>query len=190
MQDDAILIKEYLDGKEASLEALFNKYSKTIFNFSLTFVKSRDEAEDISQETFLKVWKNIHKFELGRDFKVWLLSIAKNTALDYLRKRKPLVFSQFENEQGENVLLETTADDEPSAVEAMIAKEGRDKINEAVEQLGIEERLVIYLHDTEELTFNEIAATLDESENTLKSRYRRSLRKLRSLLEAGAPKAL
>ena len=64
------------------------------------------DAEDITQEVFVKVWKNIKKFDQSKSFKPWIFQIAKNTSIDFLRKKKSIPFSRFENEKGQNVLAD------------------------------------------------------------------------------------
>ena len=85
---DEQLVAQYLKGDEKSLELLIQKYLNPIYSFVLQYTKERDEAEDLTQEVFVKVWKNINKFKSEYKFKTWLFTIAKNTSLDFLKKKK------------------------------------------------------------------------------------------------------
>ena len=90
-QNDEQLIAEYLSSeKEEVFRALLNKYTKPVYNFIRQMVRNPTEAEDITQEVFIKVWKNLKKYKLGQNFKTWLFIIAKNSTIDFLRKKKVL----------------------------------------------------------------------------------------------------
>jgi len=98
---DKKIIENYLKGDEKYLEILIQKYLKPIYGFVFKYVGNADEAEDITQAVFIKVWKNIKKYDKNKSFKTWIFSIAKNTCIDYLRKKKAIPLSNFENEKGE-----------------------------------------------------------------------------------------
>ena len=93
--EDKQLIVEYLKGDEKALETLFSRYLKPIYTFVYRLTGNAQDAEDISQEVFVKVWKNLKKYDDTRSFKTWLFTIAKNTAYDLLRKNKEIVFSDI-----------------------------------------------------------------------------------------------
>ncbi len=111
-QDDRQLIYDYLKkGDEKSLEILIQRYLKPVYGFAYRYVGNVQEAEDIAQEVFVKVWKNLKKPALSLskgfdpkkgNFKAWIFTIAKNTAFDFLKKKKSLQFSDLQKE--ENVL--------------------------------------------------------------------------------------
>jgi len=89
---DKKLIKQYLHGDEKSLGFLIKRYLKPIYNFVYRYVSEAASAEDITQETFVKVWKNLNKFDQRKHFKTWIFCLAKNTAIDFLRKKKEIHF--------------------------------------------------------------------------------------------------
>ena len=122
-KDDKTIIYEYLNGDEKSLEILIQRYLKPIYSFVYRNVGDQAFAEDITQEVFVKVWKNIKKFDQKRDFKPWIFQIAKNASIDYLRKKKSIPFSRFENERGENALIENMASEEVDLIETISDKE-------------------------------------------------------------------
>ena len=88
---DSELIKQYFKGDEKALDNLVQRYFKQVFFFAKTYVKNDAEAEDITQEVFVKAWKNLHKFEPEKKFKTWLFQITKNTCIDFLRKSKKFI---------------------------------------------------------------------------------------------------
>ena len=85
---DEQLINNYLKGDEKSLEILIHRYLKPIYNFVYRYVNNKQEAEDVTQEVFVKTWRNLKKFKRNKSFKTWIFSIAKNTAIDSFKKKK------------------------------------------------------------------------------------------------------
>lgn len=168
--DDNSLIKEYLNGDEKSFEILIQQYLKLIYNFAYQRINNVAEAEDIAQEVFLKVWRNIKKFNQEKQFKSWIFEIANNTIIDWLRKKKTLTFSNFEDENGNNLL-------ENKLIDRSIVSE--NNLAYATDKLSSRYQKIIFLHNDRGFTFKEIARTLNESINTIKSRYRRAIIELR-----------
>ncbi|MCX6789783.1 MAG: sigma-70 family RNA polymerase sigma factor, partial [Candidatus Gribaldobacteria bacterium] len=93
---DNEIVKRHLKGDEEALEFLVRRYLKPIYSFVCRNVGDADVAEDITQETFVKMWKNLKKFDQQKNFKSWLFTIAKNSSIDFLRKKKvtPLSFAE------------------------------------------------------------------------------------------------
>jgi len=174
--DDKTLIQQYLKGDENSLEILINKYLKQIYSFTYKNVGNTAQAEDITQEVFIKVWKNLKKFDQKKNFKPWIFQIAKNTAIDFLRKKKTIPFSMFENEKGQNFLADNIAAPPNNLVEKL---SDQNTVLVAMQELSEKEQKVVTLRHNEGMSFREIADIAKESVNTVKSRYRRSLSNLR-----------
>ena len=171
LQDNE-LIKRYLKGDSGALDLLIEKYLKVIYGFTYKNVGSVTDAEDITQEVFVKVWKNIKKFDQEKNFKPWLFQIAKNTSIDFLRKKKSIPFSRFENEQGQNPLIDNMVAPPASLIEKLSDKQ---TVATAMGGLSEKEQKLVNLRNIEGLSFREIAEKLKESINTIKSRYRRAL---------------
>lgn len=180
---DEQLIAGYLKGDEKSLEILIKRYLAPIYSFALGRVRNAKEAEDITQETFVRVWRNLRKFRNEENFKIWIFTIAGNAAIDSIRKKKAAPFSDFENEKGENAVLETLADANPSAAELADGKLEKIKLDSAKEKLSDRHKMVLKLRYDKDFTFREIAGFLGESLNTVKSRHRRGLILLKKILE-------
>lgn len=180
---DIELIQDYIRGGNDALDFLIARYYKQIYNFVYRFVYSEQDANDITQDTFIKVWKNIKKINKNKNFKSWLYTIAKNTALDFVKKKKSLVFSDFENEEGDNAIFETIKDEDLLPDELLEKKDINHLLDNAISKLSISYRTVILLHNIEAMTFREISEILKESIDTVKSRYRRGIIMLRNLLK-------
>lgn len=194
MDSDQQLIADFLAGNEKSLEILIQRYLKPIYGFVYRYVGNAPEAEDITQETFVKVWKNLKKFDRSKSFKTWIFTIAKNTSLDFLKKsqsasggKKIIPFVDFENNKGENKFIETLADSSPLPDELLERAYIGKMLEAAINKLFPKYRLVLSLRRNGHFTFNEIAEALGEPLNTVKSRYRRALIMLKKLLSNPCP---
>jgi len=181
---DNNLIKKYLDGDENSFSKIVDIYLKQILNFSYKLVGNRKDAEDVTQEVFLKVWKNLNKFDLEKNFKTWIFAIARNTCIDFLRKKKEIPFSKFDNEEGDNVLEDSLVDKELKPDEVFIVTENKEKIENALSKISFIQKEVIILRYMNELSFNEISEILNIHLNTIKSHHNRALIKMKSILSA------
>ncbi len=181
-ENDKKLIIEYLKGDEKSLELLIQQYLRPIYNFVYRYTGNVNEAEDITQEVFVRIWRNIKKFDLKKSFKTWIFSIAKNASIDFLRKKKSIPFSVFENGEGKNMLLETLFDTNLLPGELSERADMARTVNLAISELSPKYRAVLSLRHNNDFTFKEIAELLEERLNTVKSRYRRALIFLKKIL--------
>ena len=173
---DKQLIINYLGGDNNSLDILVERYLKYIYNFVYKNVGDQASAEDITQEVFIKVWKNIRKFDQKKSFKPWIFQIAKNTSVDFLRKKKAIPFSRFENEKGQNILIENIVAKPLSLLESF---DNKRTLAVALSGLTIDERKLINLRHNDGMSFKEISEVFKKPINTIKSRYRRIVMGLR-----------
>ena len=171
-----------LDGDERALQILIKNNLDSVYNFVRRMVKTEHDAEDIVQETFVKVWKKAGTYKRGSRFSPWLLSIARNTALDFLKKKKEFVFSQFENDDGGNFLENSLADIEPLPDEVFSRANLAEQMEKTLAQIATDQREVIVLRHNSNMTFEEIGQVVGRPLNTVKSQYRRGLQVLRRIL--------
>jgi RNA polymerase sigma-70 factor, ECF subfamily len=188
-QQDINLVNQYLQGDEESLEVLVKKYFKQIYAFIYRYTGNSLEAEDITQEVFVRMWKNIKRFDRERNFKTWLYAIAKNAAIDFFRKhrlatgeRKIVPFSAFENEDGSNFVFDNLADSKPTAHEILERRSLVQSISLAAGKLSKKYRTVLSFYYKKQLNFREIAELLNQSINTVKSNHRRAIIALKNIL--------
>lgn len=175
-EKDEKLVAKYLKGDEKSLEILIKRYLKPVYSFVYKRVNNFQEAEDITQEVFVKMWKNIRKFKKEKNFRTWIFTIAKNTTIDFLRKSKIASATKINN-----TFLEKLASSF-NLLEFFEKKDAANKISLALEKLSTECRTIFSLRYNEYLTFREIAEILKQPLNTVKSRHRRLLIQLKKLL--------
>ncbi len=184
-QSDNELVKAYKKGDRDALEILITRHLPSIYNFVIRFV-GEEEANDVAQETFVKVWKHIKKYDDSRNFKVWLFTIARRLAIDFTRKRKNTPFSAFEDEGEDNFDVEDISD---LPHEIFRKKEIAEAIEKLVAELPDDRKAIVILHDSEMLPFKDIADIMDRPINTVKSQYRRALIFLKDMIDKGnAPK--
>ena len=186
-KNDQILIDDYFKGNEKSLEMLIKKYLKQVYNFAYSYFGEKNIASDVTQEIFVKMWKNLRKFNRKKDFKVWLFTIAKNTIFDFLGKKKQIPFSnfEFENYDENQINLIDNLEENELLPEKIFEKiETKEKINSAIKKLTPIYREVILFYYYHNFSLKEISEILNEPVNTVKSRHLRALQKLKVLLDA------
>lgn len=180
-----ILIKSALNGDISAFEELIIQYEKKVYNVALRVLKNPDDAMDISQEVFIKIYKNLDKFDGKASFSTWLYRITTNTCIDELRKRKGKetysIDNDIENEEGS--YKREFVDNSPTPEEQTIIKESGNEIIKAMENLSDEHRTIIILRDIEGLSYNEIADITGVSIGTVKSRISRARLSLKNIIK-------
>lgn len=175
------IIEKILSGDEEAFAETVKIYLNQIYNFVFHLVGDRDAAEDLAQETFVKTWKNLKHFDQKRSFKTWIFTIAKNTALDWLKKKKEIPFSKFTDEEGES-WLENVADENILPDEIIAQGDLAEDLEKILEKIPIHYRAILLLHYKEDFTLHEIAEILSEPYNTIKSRHQRGLKQLKKMI--------
>ena len=179
--EDKELIKAYAEGDDEAFALLLKRYLPALYNFIFQMVRDRAAAEDIVQEAFIKAWKHLSRFDREKSFKTWLFAIAKNTAYDYLKKKKSIPFSSFEDEEGDN-RLEVTDEDALLPDEIMERKDIGQEVSAVLEEMPELYRTVLVLAYKEDLSLSEISEILDTQYNTVKSRHGRAIKMLRQAI--------
>lgn len=185
VETDEEIIHSYKNGETVALKRLIDRYTDHIYNFVRRLGASSD-APDVTQEIFIKVWKNIRKFDESKaTFKTWIFTIARNTVTDFLRKKKAILFSDLEtkNESTDESVSEKIPDQAILPDEAVQRLQDKEFLNELVETLSPEYRAVLLLYYQEEMTFDAIGKVLNKPTNTVKSQHRRALIALRKMLK-------
>ncbi len=190
---DEELVELTKAGNDESFGILARRHVDHIYNFVRQYSHTKEDADDITQETFLKAWKHIKSFKTGKKFTTWLFTIARNSALDHIKKRKAFSFSEMDyfgsdsrtsssSDGDKTSFAETIKDPEPLSPEIFEKKELSLELNKAMETLHPDWRAVLIMHYTDEMTFEEIATVLTRPMNTVKSWHRRALQKVRETI--------
>ncbi len=174
-------------GDEIAFQELMRRHVRPIWVFSRQYAKTDEDTEDIVQDTFFKAWKYLKRFESTKAFRPWLYAIARNTALDHLKKRRSTSFTEMSGDDGETPFAETLEDTEPLASEIFEQGEIKIELKKSVEELHPEYRAVLAMHYNDGLTFKEIAEIVGKPMNTVKSWHRRALQKVRKHLPHRKP---
>ena len=185
---DADLVSLAQDGRETAYRELIRRYERPVFSLIFRMVRDREVAEDLAQDTFIKVLNHIDRYRPEFKLSSWLFKIANNVAIDHLRRRQidtvsmdgsPHASSAAEVEATQ---LEIAAQQE-TALEELEAKEIGSAIERAIEALRPEYRACIMLRHVEGRSYEEIAATLDLPLGTVKTYIHRARHQLRDALE-------
>lgn len=183
---DETLMQRYQKGDASAFAELLRRHRRGVFYFALRFLGQQAAAEDALQEVFLRVVKNAHRYERRAKFSTWLYTIARNHCVDALRKasyrRHPSLDAPVGGEEGGRSRVEMVAGDIPEPDRDAHNQRLRQAITAAVASLGDEQREVFLLREHGGLAFKQIAEITGVSENTVKSRMRYALEKLRDQL--------
>ena len=188
--EDAALVKLCRQGDSAAMERLIIKYQNRIYNVILKICADRDDAAELTQETFVKVIENIKRFEGRSSFYTWAFRIAVNLTLNYCRRNAKVALKSLDAEEEQynsrtrQVLREFLSDDSSPDPEAMAqSKELYEIAVKALMKLDDAQRAVVVLRDIEGMSYARIAEVLDVELGTVRSRLSRARGKLRRILE-------
>jgi RNA polymerase sigma-70 factor, ECF subfamily len=187
-ETDEALMARYQRGDVRAFEVLLARHRKPVYNFILRFVGSREQAEDLLQETFLRVIKGVDSYQREAKFTTWLYTIARNQCVDLSRRMKLRRMSSLDapshagDEEGAT-LMDAVADGGAATDRSAASSELQTRLKAAIEQLSEEQREVFLMREFLQMQFKEIAEVTGVPENTVKSRMRYALEKLRDLLE-------
>ncbi len=181
-REDAELVRNYLSGESQAFTVLVERYVTSLYSFVGRLCSEKEAVADIVQEVFVKAWKSLHKYKPTHSFRSWIFAIARNTTIDWWRKRKYPVFSEFDNENTDTTFEESLIDTAPLASEIFDARYETEQLEKAISKLSLNDRTLLLLHETEDMSFEEIALIVKKPMNTVKSQYRRALEKLRLAL--------
>ncbi len=181
--NELLLIKRSIKGDVDAFEELIKDYKKVAYNIALRVLRNKEDAEDVSQEALVKVYKNIESFNMQSTFKVWLYRIVMNTCLDLKRKKKIVTYSidkPLENDESE---ITQEIPDNSSNPDVIIQNKLESKmLYECIGMLEDDFRTVIVLRDLQNLSYKDIASVLSCNEGTIKSRLNRARKKLRDIV--------
>lgn len=178
---DSDLITHFLDGNDACFETLLNRHKEKVFTTIIMIVKDKYVAEDIFQETFIKIVKMMRTGKYTDDgrFAQYAVRIARNMSIDYFRrtKKKPTI----NGEAGENILDQMSF--APTKEETIEKKETKETIRELVNELPDEQKEVLLLRHYGDMSFKEISELTQVPINTALGRMRYAIINLRKMIE-------
>lgn len=179
---DEQLAARYLHGDSVCFDELVRRYSGPMYAFVLRMVGRPEDADDLTQEVFVQVLKSLPASRPELPLRPWLYVIARNKCLDFLKKRRPLLFSSLQTTDTDERVEERVADGAPLPDEMAERADLRDLLLHAISQLPPRYRTVVALRYSSDLTFAEMGAVLDLPENTVKTHFQRAKMLLRETL--------
>ena len=174
-KEDKRLIGLALSGDEKAYESLLNKYRNLVFSIMLKMARNKQEAEDLTQEAFMKAFSSLATFNDEFAFSTWLMKIASNNCIDFLRKRKLRTYSIHEPVQYKDEKIEIDIPDrDPTPEKTLIQSERSRMIEETIQALPERYRYVIILRHKEEKSYEEIAEIMNLPLGTVKAQIVRA----------------
>lgn len=183
LRSDQELLKVYVNGNKAAIEQLIERHRRKVYNYILMMVKNQSIADDIFQETFIKVIASLDrgKYSENGKFVSWVLRIAHNQIIDHFRSKKSA--PQITNDDVGYDILNHSKYSEATVEEKIIQEQISEDVRKLVDYLPIEQREVVILRHYMGLSFKEIAEQTEVSINTALGRMRYALINLRKLIE-------
>lgn len=180
MKNDEELIREIISGDTYSFRILVDRHKDASLNLATSIIKEKDQAEDVLQEVFIKVYKNLHKFNFKSSFSTWLYRIVVNTCYTAVEKNK-----KFNNSPPEQMEMQLAV--EKSGFELVRNEERKKFINMVLENLRSNEALLLKLHYLEEKSLKEIKEITQMSTSNIKVVLHRARKNFQAGLELILP---
>ncbi|GAB2701190.1 RNA polymerase sigma factor [Mucilaginibacter koreensis] len=176
---DIELIQQVLDGDQAAYALLVKRHQRFVFTLAMRFVKTREDAEEVAQDTFVKAYRALSSFQQQSKFSTWLYSVVYTTAMTFLRKKK-LDTTSIDNEDTYIQLENSNSSLENNQAER---RSQSYYVNQAIGQLLPDDAAIITLFYNSEQTLEEIGAALGMEPNTIKVKLFRARQRLKDKLQ-------
>ncbi len=172
------IINQIIEGDTKAFAVLVDRYKDLVFTLTLRMLKHREEAEEVAQDTFIKVFKSLGKFKGESKFSTWIYKVAYNTCLDRIKKNKRQL-----NEVSIDEFTEYQIKTMDNALDSLEEQEQEKAIQECLQQLPSEDSFLLTLYYFEALSLEEISKIVNIEPNTIKVKLFRSRKKLASILK-------
>ena len=179
------IIERVLGGDKNAFEGLVLENQKNVYNLALKMTRNEEDALDLSQEAFVKAFKQLGNFRGDSRFSVWLYRLTYNLCIDFLRRKKPdsnVISLNYEDDSGESTPLQIP-DMRNLPEDSVIRSEIRENITEGISELPLKHREMIVMREITGMSYEEIATTLKMNVGTVKSRLARARLKLIDILK-------
>jgi RNA polymerase sigma-70 factor (ECF subfamily) len=188
-QHSAALVRRCIAGDAVAWEEIVRLHNRRIYNLCYRFTGSPDNAEDLAQEVFIKIYRTLKTYDTGKGaFGTWVTTLTRNLLVDHYRSSKQerltdSLDATSEAEEQSQALSETLADTAPSAETRVRQHDAQKMVQNALAQLSPELREAVILRDLQDMDYREIAQVLKVPEGTVKSRINRGRTELARLLQ-------
>ncbi len=171
-------------GDIEAFEMLMEKYQKKVFNIALRLLGNHDDANEVTQEVFIRIFKSMGSFKGESQISTWIYRIATNACLDELRKRKNKwimsLDEEYHKENGDYIIQ--VEDDKPTPDVILEQKTLKSAVNNAIDKLSEKYKLIIVLRDIQGFSYEEISEIVKTPVGTVKSRINRARLQLKEIL--------
>ncbi len=181
--EEKLLIKRVKNGDVDAFEEIIALYEKKVFGIIYQITKNQNEIEDLAQEVFIKIYKNIDKFQGNSSLYTWIYKITVNLCLDELRKKKEVIYLDEKISVNDSEIELQLPSKEKNQEQQYEEKELKEKMQNAIDKLPDKQKMMIILRDIKGLTYEEISEITDIKLGTVKSQINRARLKLKELLE-------
>jgi RNA polymerase sigma-70 factor, ECF subfamily len=168
---DSALKQSAVAGDREAVERLFRELYPPVYGFCFTMTRSRTDAEDLAQQTFLKAFASLRKFRAGQPIGPWILRIAHNAFISQLRSRQPQT-------DLDDPSIEPLASSDPAPDSVAISKETREEVQRALRSLAPPAQVILVLRYQQQLSYEEIAAVIEKPVTTVTNRLFEARREL------------
>ncbi len=178
------LIELSVGGDIEAFETLIQSHQKKVYNIALRMTKNPDDAQELSQDAFVRAFTSISKFRGDSKFSTWMYRITVNVCTDFLRKRNKTISLSIEQGAavGEDERPLQIEEDGPGPSELSEKKQLKELVRDAMDSLSDEHREVLVLRDLMDMPYKDIANTLNVNEGTIKSRINRARESLKKII--------
>lgn len=176
--NDQIIINKIIDGDTNAFSVLVEQYKDLVFTLALRMLKNREEAEEVSQDSFIKVYKSLHKFKGDSKFSTWIYKVTYNSCLDRIKKNKKhyndVAIDEFTEHQVKTI---------DNALDRLENKEREQAIQDCIAMLPNDDSFLLTLYYFEDQSLDEISKILELTPNNVKVKLFRSRKKLATILK-------
>jgi len=182
--DDVVLVRRCLGGDERAYRELVERYQARVFSLALRMVRQRQDAEDLTQDTFVRMFRAAERYDPNRPFSSWLFTIAARLCIDHIRRRRIKAVSLTRSEPGSEEEHDIDVVDPGLAPDEVTTRhEEERRTQELIDGLPPHYRIVVMLRHQQDLSYEEIADVLNLPLGTVKARIHRARGLLRARIE-------
>jgi RNA polymerase sigma-70 factor (ECF subfamily) len=185
----ALLVRRCVAGDAAAWEEIVQRYHRRIYNLCYRFAGSADNAQDLTQEVFIRMYRTLNSYDVGRGaFMTWITTLTRNLLVDHFRKTKhdrltDSLDATASDHEDAMPLGERIPDGGPAPDSGVQSRETKETVHQALQKLSPELREAVILRDLQDMDYREIATVLKVPEGTVKSRINRGRAELARLLQ-------
>ena len=181
--NDENLVSRFVGGDDEAFNTLVHRWHRPVYNFVLRYMSSPDDAQEVTQKTFIKVYQKLHTLEQPSRFTAWLYRIALNQCRDEMRRHSRSIFTSLDDNHGNDghALIDIYQSKTGDPEKQLTDKERDHLLHYALSMLPDDQRSVVIMKELQGLKFSEIADALNIPVNTAKTRMYNGLRALNKI---------